>query len=220
MSGRITKRLGAHLPRETIHDANSLHRLGGNVIGVRSGTEDRADLPSRMCGLMETHGLTSQMFNYAIGVLAGETLADAYRRSYDCRNSKDSSIRQKAYELRHHPKVDAFITERQKAMAEAKEVTAQELVDWYREGLEIAKAEKNAGWIASNAGGLAKLTGHIVDTRANINIPNTSTPADLAQKIENAKKAAGLLKVAKQEPDHMNGDNTVMENGHRLENGG
>lgn len=83
--------------------------------------------------------LTKKQEQFALNVVKGMTLSDAYRECYDCENSSPETIWVEASLLKDNPKVAERIRELRERLAEPHIMTAQERLELLT---NIVKAEE------------------------------------------------------------------------------
>lgn len=74
--------------------------------------------------------LTAKQEQFALNVVKGMTLSDAYRECYDCENSSDKTIWNEASELNNNPEVAKRIKELREQLAEPHIMTAKERLEF------------------------------------------------------------------------------------------
>lgn len=149
-----------------------------------------------------TDSLTTQQQQFAIDVAEGNTLSDAYRRSYGAgMRAKAKTIHEEASRLASHPKVSARIAElRAHTAARALKqhaVTTDSLLAECDEALAFARSKEDAHAVIAATKLKAMLTGNVVKERDNARSPLADVPDDQIalelQRLRQEREAASAL---------------------------
>jgi hypothetical protein len=84
--------------------------------------------------------LTDKKRKYIDARLSGLSLADSYRRAYDCGESNDATVRTEAYRLERDPDVAPMLAEGRAELAERAKWTRDEAIDRLSDVLDMASA--------------------------------------------------------------------------------
>ena len=108
--------------------------------------------------------LTAKQEGFALSVVEGNSLAQAYRDNYDVgENTKPETVWRKAVEVMQNGKVTARVAELQEAAAERTLVTIQSITEELEEARVLAKREAQTSSMVSASMGKAKVNGLLVD---------------------------------------------------------
>jgi hypothetical protein len=83
--------------------------------------------------------LTSKQEQFARLVAAGESQSDAYRATYNCRNTLDKTIHESASRAAADPKIAARIKELRAPAVRKIELTVEKLLERFNDALELAE---------------------------------------------------------------------------------
>jgi hypothetical protein len=83
--------------------------------------------------------LTSKQEQFAQLVAAGESQSDAYRATYNCRNTLDKTIHESASRAAADPKIAARIKELRAPAVRKIELTVEKLLERFNDALELAE---------------------------------------------------------------------------------
>jgi hypothetical protein len=115
--------------------------------------------------------LTPKQEAFAKAYIETGNASEAYRRSYDAGKMKPATVNRKAVELLENGKITARLAELQSGHQKRHEITVDSITTMLADAYALAmKPEVTAvGAAVSAALGLAKLHGHIIDSK-NVNL--------------------------------------------------
>lgn len=107
--------------------------------------------------------LTPKQEAFCLAYVETGNASEAYRRSYDTKSMKDTTINREAKALLDNPKITTRLRGIQQAARERHEITIERLTDMLMEDREMARKNSQSAPAIAAVMGLAKLHGLIVD---------------------------------------------------------
>lgn len=107
--------------------------------------------------------LTPKQEAFCLAYIETGNASEAYRRSYDTKSMKDTTVNREAKALLDNPKITTRLRAIQQATRERHEITIERLTDMLIEDREMARKNDQSAPAIAAVMGLAKLHGLIVD---------------------------------------------------------
>ena len=148
--------------------------------------------------------LTNKQEKFAQLVASGLNHSDAYRQSYDASNSSNPTIWERAWECAHHSHVAARI-EYLKSLRQQQQLKAWR---WSEEKsmreveTNLTGAREDHEWPAANkaAEQAMKLSGHLLETRVDVNVSGNVTHALVSLSDEELRALVTAARLLAQQP--------------------
>ena len=141
-------------------------------------------------GAKTPDGLTQRQEAFALVFAEIGNASEAYRRAYKPQRMKPKSVNERASQILANVKIQSRLAELRRRVAARVEVTQESLARQLLADREFARQMEQAGAAVAASMGLAKLTGHLVEDRANARRPLSDlSDEELERTAEEARAA-------------------------------